>query len=226
MYLCVNIIDRYLSVVQIPRQKLQLVGVTALLVACKYEELFPMEVKDCVYITDRAYTKDEVVMMEAHIAKKLKFRLSAPTAFQFLQRMLVITGSGRDVRNLANYYSERMLQEYSAIRFRPSLVAVASISLAMNNPDLSSREKSKHLCVGDILRPGIPEMLLQYTRYSAAEICDVAKVIARKVAEHTKTYSRKDLLAVKKKFESSRYSNASINFANPEASHLHLPMDE
>jgi len=37
------------------RQKLQLVGVTAMLIACKYEEIYPPIVKDFVYITDNAY---------------------------------------------------------------------------------------------------------------------------------------------------------------------------
>ena len=50
LYLCINILDRYLSCVPVPRKRLQLVGVTSLLVACKYEEIYPPEVKDCVYI--------------------------------------------------------------------------------------------------------------------------------------------------------------------------------
>ena len=41
----------------VSRTKLQLVGVTALLIACKYEEIYPPEVRDCVYITDNAYTR-------------------------------------------------------------------------------------------------------------------------------------------------------------------------
>jgi hypothetical protein len=39
LYLCINILDRYLSIVDVERSKLQLVGVTALFIACKYEEI-------------------------------------------------------------------------------------------------------------------------------------------------------------------------------------------
>lgn len=57
LYLTVNLIDRYLSSNAIPRQKLQLVGVAAMLIATKYEEIYPPEVKDFEYVTDRAYNR-------------------------------------------------------------------------------------------------------------------------------------------------------------------------
>ncbi len=60
LYLTVNIIDRYLAKTEVTRPKLQLVGVTALLIASKYEEIYPPELRDLVYICDRAYSKLEV----------------------------------------------------------------------------------------------------------------------------------------------------------------------
>lgn len=45
------------------RSKLQLVGVAALLMASKYEEIYPPELRDLVYITDRAYNKQEILEM-------------------------------------------------------------------------------------------------------------------------------------------------------------------
>src|SRR3569833_1886307 len=64
LYLTVNLIDRYLEKEQVNRQKLQLIGVTAMLIACKYEEIYPPIVKDFVYLTDNAYTKEEILLME------------------------------------------------------------------------------------------------------------------------------------------------------------------
>ena len=140
LYLCINILDRYLSCEPVPRKRLQLVGVTSLLVACKYEEIYPPEVKDCVYITDRAYTRSEVLETEAHIVKTLKFRMTVPTGYHFLQRFLHISKANREMKNLANFYMERMLQEYSTLSHRPSLVAAAAVVLAINNPDIVSLE--------------------------------------------------------------------------------------
>lgn len=62
LFLTINIIDKYLSTrFNILRSKLQLVGVAALLISTKYEEIYPPTVKDLVYITDNAYTKDEIL---------------------------------------------------------------------------------------------------------------------------------------------------------------------
>jgi hypothetical protein len=136
LYLCVNIIDRYLAQVQVERKKLQLVGVTALLVACKYEEIYPPEVRDCVYITDRTYTRQEVLDMEQSIVRVLEFKLTAPHGHNFLTRFLKITKAPELVSTAANYYMERTLQEYVFLNYRPSLVAAAAVCLAWNNSDV------------------------------------------------------------------------------------------
>lgn len=60
LYLTINLIDRYLNVKEVSRPKLQLVGVTSLLIASKYEEIYPPELRDLVYICDRAYTRQDV----------------------------------------------------------------------------------------------------------------------------------------------------------------------
>jgi Cyclin, N-terminal domain len=60
LYLTINLIDRYLDYTEVSRPKLQLVGVTCLLIASKYEEIYPPELRDLVYICDRAYTRNDV----------------------------------------------------------------------------------------------------------------------------------------------------------------------
>lgn len=60
LYLTVNIIDRFLENNEVTRPHLQLVGVTSLLIASKYEEIYPPELRDLVYICDRAYTRQNV----------------------------------------------------------------------------------------------------------------------------------------------------------------------
>ena len=67
------------------RSKLQLVGVAAMLVAAKYEEIYAPEVKDFVYITDRAYTEREILKMEIKILAVLNFDLGRPLPLHFLR---------------------------------------------------------------------------------------------------------------------------------------------
>ena len=64
LYLTVNLIDRYLEKCITHRSKLQLVGVTSMLIASKYEEIYAPEIRDFVYITDKAYSKEEILRME------------------------------------------------------------------------------------------------------------------------------------------------------------------
>ena len=63
LFLTVNLIDRFLERHEVARKNLQLVGVTSMLLACKYEEVFVPSVDEFVMITDKAYTKKEVLNM-------------------------------------------------------------------------------------------------------------------------------------------------------------------
>lgn len=63
LYLTVNLIDRFLAVQTVVRKKLQLVGVTAMLLACKYEEVSVPVVEDLILISDKAYSRKEVLDM-------------------------------------------------------------------------------------------------------------------------------------------------------------------
>jgi hypothetical protein len=63
LYLTVNLIDRFLAAQPVVRKKLQLVGVTAMLLACKYEEVAVPVVEDFIVISDRAYSRKEVLDM-------------------------------------------------------------------------------------------------------------------------------------------------------------------
>ena len=88
LYTTVAILDRYIQkeVGKISRSKLQLVGVASMLIATKYEEIYAPEVKDFVYITDRAYTEKDILRMEIKILAALNFDLGRPLPVHFLRR--------------------------------------------------------------------------------------------------------------------------------------------
>uniref|UniRef100_A0A0E0PCN9 Cyclin-like domain-containing protein n=1 Tax=Oryza rufipogon TaxID=4529 RepID=A0A0E0PCN9_ORYRU len=88
LFLTVNIVDRFLEKQVVPRKKLQLVGVTAMLLACKYEEVAVPVVEDLVLISDRAYTKGQILEMEKLILNTLQFNMSVPTPYVFMRRFL------------------------------------------------------------------------------------------------------------------------------------------
>ncbi|KAL5713953.1 cyclin protein [Ranunculus cassubicifolius] len=134
LYLTISYLDRYLSSNAINRQRLQLLGVSCMLIASKYEEISPPHVEDFCYITDNTYTKQEVVKMESDILKFLNFEMGNPTIKTFLRRFTRAAQGDCKSPNLqleflACYLAELSLLDYGCIRYLPSLVAASVIYL-------------------------------------------------------------------------------------------------
>lgn len=98
LYLTVNYIDRFLSLHKVARAQLQLVGVTCMWIAAKYEEIYPPNVADFSYITDNTYQKEQMVEMEEVVLKTLQYELTVPTAKAFLRRLLQVGRIGHAPR--------------------------------------------------------------------------------------------------------------------------------
>jgi len=72
LYLAVNYVDRFLSFMSVQRSKLQLVGTACMFIAAKYEEIYPPDVGEFVYITDDTYNKKQVLRMEHLVLKVIQ----------------------------------------------------------------------------------------------------------------------------------------------------------
>ena len=96
LFLTINFIDRYLQNNQTPRDKLQLIAVSSLLIACKYEEIYPPEISSFVYITDNAYNKDDILNYEIKILGDLEYDLTYPTPLRFLEIVAIKLGLAND----------------------------------------------------------------------------------------------------------------------------------
>jgi hypothetical protein len=71
------------------------VGVTAMLIASKYEEIWAPELRDFIYISDKAYTREQILAMEKLMLNTLNFNLTVPTAYNFLGRLLKVGQTGQ-----------------------------------------------------------------------------------------------------------------------------------
>lgn len=67
----------------------------------KFEEIYPPEVAEFVYITDDTYTKKQVLRMEHLVLKVLSFDLAAPTINQFLSQYFLHSPASAQIQNLA-----------------------------------------------------------------------------------------------------------------------------
>lgn len=188
LYLTVNIIDRYLAKTEVSRPKLQLVGVTSLLIASKYEEIYPPELRDLVYICDRAYSKLEILEMEEIILKKLEYQITIPSAHAFLVRYLKAAHADKKIVQLSCFILDGTLQSYNMLHYLPSQLAAAAVFIARRT-------------VG---RNAWSPTLLKYAQYREEDIKPVARAV---LAE--KSDSSPELRAVNKKYTSSRYGGVA-----------------
>lgn len=130
LFITVNLIDRYLEKKEMKRQRLQLLGVTAMWVACKYEEIYAPEIRDFVYITDNAYQQKDILELEYELLMTLQFNVTSPSSFRFLERYAKVLGACSKAFNLARYLIELPLIEYKMLKYKPSLVSSAALFVA------------------------------------------------------------------------------------------------
>lgn len=188
LYMTISIIDRFLEVKQVRRSKLQLVGVAALLIAAKYEEIYPPELRDLVYITDRAYNKQEILEMENDIIKTLDYYFTVPTIHTFLCRYLKAAHADRTMVQLACYLTERSLQEYTMLRFLPSTIAATAVYL-------SRKTLNRH--------PWSPTLM----KYTNLDESDFAPCVAQFKAALSDTSNQQQ--AVFRKYSSSKFGGVA-----------------
>lgn len=132
LYAAVQYLDRYLSVRSVDKQKLQLLGCACMLIAAKFEEIYMPMAGEFVYITDSAYTRQEILAMEGEVLRVLQFQVKAATSKHFMTRFLHAAGAGKwdMTTNLTKYLCELSLLEYRFLQYRPSQITASAILIA------------------------------------------------------------------------------------------------
>ncbi|XP_075935815.1 G2/mitotic-specific cyclin-B1 isoform X3 [Anarhichas minor] len=186
MYMTVGVIDRFLQDHPVPKKQLQLVGVTAMFLASKYEEMYPPEISDFAYVTDQAYTTAQIRDMEMTILRVLKFQLGRPLPLQFLRRASKIHEVTAEQHTLAKYLLELTMVDYEMVHFPPSMVASASLALTLK-----------------ILDAGDWDVTLQhYMDYTAESLIPVMAHIAKNVVKVNDGLTKH--MAIKGKYSTSK----------------------
>jgi cyclin B len=194
LFLTVNLIDRFLAKKSSTRKNLQLVGVAAMLIASKYEEIWAPEVKDFVFISDKAYSRDQILSMEKYMLNALKFKLTVPTTYHFLERyrkagtFRYAGASAQKEKALAHtcqYLVELAQPDYASLQFKGSLLATAAVHCGLKMHG----------------RDPWPEALAKHSGYPLEEVQKCAKHLA----ELHRKASKASLTAVHKKYSNPKY---------------------
>ncbi|KAK7067676.1 G2/mitotic-specific cyclin-B3 [Halocaridina rubra] len=129
LYLAVKIVDIYLSKQVIKRDQLQLLGSTALFIACKFDERTPPYADDFLYICDDAYKRKELLSMEITVLKVIGFDLGIPLSYRFLRRYARCAKVSMEDLTLSRYILEMSLMDYELIDASDSALAAATLFL-------------------------------------------------------------------------------------------------
>jgi len=146
VFLSVNVLDRYLSLVEVRQRHLELVGMAAFLIAAKFEEIKPPDVKDLLQNFASDCNKQQVVKKELEILTRLRFEIASPTPLHLLVHLSAAAGpaSGRPAvageqqqdlaradrrRDAATKILEAAMLQYTLAWHTPSQLASAALLL-------------------------------------------------------------------------------------------------
>merc|ERR1712025_994151 len=194
LFSTISIVDRFLAVegLTITRSKLQLVGVAAMFLASKVEEVFAPACSDFVYITDNAYTEDAIKQMEMKILQTLKFSLFEPLSIHFLRRYSKAGDVDVLQHSLAKYALELALVEYELVSVPGSKLAAAALCLSL----LLLEPQEKRSSVWG-------ETLMYYSGYSKEELMPTVSRLAKTISSAFLKSSKME--AIRTKYRGAKF---------------------
>lgn len=131
LWIAINIIDRFLTSRVVSLIKLQLVGVTAMFIASKYEEIIAPSVEQFVYMTGNGYTRDEILKGERIILQTLEFRVSHYCSpYSWMRKISKADDYDVQTRTLSKFLTEVTLLDHHFLGVKPSLVAAIGMYTA------------------------------------------------------------------------------------------------
>ncbi|XP_050498304.1 cyclin-A2-like [Diabrotica virgifera virgifera] len=192
LHLSVNYIDRFLGHISVAKNKFQLVGAAAMMIATKMEEYYPIDAKEWSYLTSDTFTPQQVLKMEQVVLKVLRFRMQTPTINGFIQQLAVEYKMDEKTQHLAMYIAELVLLEGDDyLTHFPSKLASACIALARYTL---------------LKRITWPKKLKKASGYSLKELSPVVK----RQHKTLKDSPLKQQQAVQTKYKSPKFSRVAL----------------
>ncbi|CAI4038802.1 hypothetical protein SMKI_06G1500 [Saccharomyces mikatae IFO 1815] len=130
LFLAINLLDRFLSQNVVKLNKLQLLCITCLFIACKFEEVKLPKIANFAYVTDGAATVEEIRKAELFILTSLSYNVSLPNPMNFIRRISKADDYCIETRNTAKFIMEYSLCCNKFIHLKPSYLAAMSMYIA------------------------------------------------------------------------------------------------
>ena len=141
LHMAIWLIDTYLSFAFVPRDRLQLLGITCLLISSKSHEIYYPQHKKLIEMTDNAYTIEEMLKMENEILKQLNFYVLCPNPLDFFNILSKMFNFEKKHYIFGNYFIEYVLVHYDLLKYAPSVIASSCAYLVMKQYGIDGYQK-------------------------------------------------------------------------------------
>lgn len=102
-----------------------------MVIACKYEEIYPPELRDFYYISNKAFSIQSILLMEDSILGRLNYDVYTVSPLIFLTRLFFISNdSFRKTFLLSKYLLELCLLETVFYKYSPLMQASSALFLS------------------------------------------------------------------------------------------------
>jgi G2/mitotic-specific cyclin 2 len=167
LFYAVNLIDRFLAARSIPGSKLQLVGISSLMIACKFEEVVCPTLQTFVVLTEKTLTDEDIRKAEKYMLHTLDYDVQFVSPLNFLRRCSKANNYEIVSRAVGKYLLELTLLYEEFTRYRSSVKAAAAMYLARK---MTGQDQCKSL-------------FAMYSGHSRDEIRDCFSSFVRVVSE-------------------------------------------
>lgn len=198
LFKSIMILDTFLSSNnQIIKDKFQLLGVTALFIASKFNEIYCPKIKDFIMLTGNSYTSDELLDMEKRVLTCLDFNVLSPTSSDFFNILAKVFKFNKKQYFLGYYFLENSLIDDRLLSYLPSEIACACAYIVMkffNMPEYRSLYDER------LLLSDFPQ--------------EVIKEAAREICFLTKDVSNSSLQMLKRKYSMPYFEQVAVMAEN------------
>jgi len=160
-----------------------------MLIASKYEDIYPPEIKEFEYVADKAYSREEILDIEGKIISTLNFNLTTTSSLRFLERYAMVGKLDDKMLNMAKYLLELALVDYKMLKYIPSTIACSTIYL------INKIHKKE----------AWPSFMAKESKYLEGQLRPCAKELCMLLQNASKS----SLQAVRRKFSSTKYMQVS-----------------
>lgn len=130
VHIAVSCVDKYLMRRKVQRSELQLLGITCMLVAARFQGTDIVTIREAAWLTDGTYKYEEVVRMMGEVMSCIKGQVRVLTIPDFLKLFCSLAAVSQKTECIAGYVGDLSILHTECGRFSPALTAASAVLLA------------------------------------------------------------------------------------------------